>query len=278
MDRSALSYWESGRAGPVRPIGPPIAPAAEDIGFIEQNVRAAAGGSGVQAMLLGVTRGIASMRWPAGSSLLAVEWSSTIIRSFWSRDGLPAASDVVRADWRQLPLASSSRDVVIGDGCYSALATLSDGGLLNAEVHRVLRPGGLFCMRCFARPARGLEVGAVFEELRAGNIASVFLLQWLLAMAVHGETREGVALDAVWRAWHENQPRPGELFARLGWPQDSAWTFERWKGVQVRYSFPTLEELGELSAPAFTTVTRRIPAYAWGVCFPTVVMRPRLRR
>jgi len=254
----------------------PIVPSAEDIAFVEQAV--VDGGKGVDAMLLGITRGLAAMRWPPGSSLVAVEWSAAMIRSFWSRDGLPAASDVVRADWRQLPLASASRDVVVGDGCYTALATLRDAGLLNAEVNRVLRPGGLFCMRCFARPSRGLQVGTVFDALRAGRIASVFLLQWLLAMAVHGDTNEGVRLDTVWRVWRENLPQPRELFARLGWPQDSTWTFERWKGIQVRYSFPTLEELSELASPAFTTLARRIPAHAWGECFPSVVMRSRPRK
>jgi SAM-dependent methyltransferase len=272
MDRSALSYWESGHAGPVRPMASPIVPTAEDIGFVEQSVRNAARSRGVEALLLGMTRGIATMRWPAGSSLVAVEWSATMIQRFWSSNGMPASSNVVRADWRELPLRPSSRDVVVGDGCYSVLATLRDAGLLNAEVRRVLRPGGLFCMRCFTRP-RGLTVGRVFDELRAGRIASVFLLQWLLAMAVHGETREGVTLDAVWRAWSEHVPRPAEFLARCGWPVDAAWTFERWKGVRVRYSFPTLEELDELAAPLFGTVERRLPGYPWGECFPSMVMQ-----
>ena len=275
MDRGSLSYWESGHAGPVRPMGAPIVPAAEDTAFLEDRMLAAAGGRPVDALLLGMTRSIATLRWPAGSSLVAVEWSSAMMRRFWPKDGLPRTASPVRADWRELPLASSSRDFAAGDGCYSVLASLADAALVNREVQRVLRPGGRFYMRCFSRPERGFSVGEIFDALRAGRVANVFLLQWLLAMAVHGDTREGVALDAVWRAWSEGAPRPRELFARCGWPEDSGWTFERWKGVAVRYSFPTASELGEITAPLFDVAERRVPAYPWGECFPSLVMRPR---
>jgi SAM-dependent methyltransferase len=251
----------------------PIVPAADDIAFAEQEVRAAANGGAVAALLLGTTRGLATMRWPAGSSLVAVEWSAAMIGRFWSRDGLPAASSIVRGDWRQLPLAAGSLDAALGDGCYAALAGARDARLLNAEVRRVLRPGGVFCIRSFARPSRRLSIRGLLEEARAGRIGSVFLLQWLLAMAVHGDTQDGVALDAVWRAWREHVPRPAELFARCGWPEDSAWTFERWQGVGVRYSFPTLEELRALGAESFGGVRHHLPAYPWGECFPSLVMR-----
>jgi SAM-dependent methyltransferase len=275
MDRGSLAYWDSGHAGPVRPMAAPIVPAAEDTAFLEDRVLAAAGGRPVDALLLGMTRSIATLRWPAGSSLVAVEWSSAMMRRFWPKEGLPRAASLVRADWRELPLAASSRDVAAGDGCYSVLASLEDAALLNREVQRVLRPGGSFYMRCFARPERGFNVGGIFDALRSGRIANVFLLQWLLAMAVHGDTREGVALDAVWRAWKEGAPRPRELFARCGWPEDSAWTFERWKGVAVRYSFPTAVELGRLAAPLFDVVQHHVPSYPWGECFPSLVMQPR---
>jgi len=278
VDRSALSYWESGRAGPVRPMAAPIVPAVEDIAFAEKTVLAAARGRAPSALLLGLTRGLAAMRWPAGSSLVAVEWSAAMINRIWSIDGLSAASHVVRADWRELPLASASQDIVVGDGCYSVFASLRDATLLNGEVRRVLRPGGLFCIRCFARPARGLTIGGVFDELRAGRIANVFLLQWLLAMAVHGTTRDGVILDTVWRAWRDQVPRPRDLFARHGWPENSDWTFDRWKGVRIRYSFPTAEELGEIAAPLFDGVERHVPAYPWGECFPSMIMRAGPRR
>jgi SAM-dependent methyltransferase len=256
----------------------PIVPSAQDIGFAEGAARAAAAGRGVGALLLGVTRGIATMRWPAGSSLVAVEWSSSMIRRFWSRDGLPPGSSVVRADWRQLPLANASRDIAVGDGCYTALGTLQDVALLNAEVNRVLRPGGVFCVRCFARPLRGITPRTVFAELRAGHIGNVFLLQWLLAMAVHGDSRGGVALDDVWRAWREHAPQPADLLARCGWPEDSAWTLERWKGVTVRYGFPTVEELRTLATPHFGEIECHIPAYPWGECFPSLVMRAAPRK
>lgn len=275
MDRRALSYWESGFAGPVRPMSAPIIPAAGDTAFIRDRMLAFARGRPVDAVVLGLTRSLVTLPWPAGSSLLAVEWSSTMIRRFWSRDGVPAAAWVARADWRELPLASSSCDVAAGDGCWTALPSLADIAVAHSELARVLRPDGLLCMRCFARPERGLTVDAILDALHGGTIASVFLLQWLLAMSAHGDSRDGVALDTVWRAWTKAVPQPGVLFERHGWPEDSAWTFERWKGVLVRYSFPTLGELEAAAAPLFEVVERRVPDYPWGECFPTVVMRPR---
>jgi SAM-dependent methyltransferase len=273
MDRSALSYWESGHAGPVRPMGEPIVPTPQDIAFVEAELPAGASCPPVTALLLGTTRALAAMRWPIGTTLAAIEWSGAMIHRFWPPEGVPASASMVRADWRELPLAAASCDVVVGDGCYSVLATVKDAELLNAEVRRVLRPGGVFCMRCFARPARGLSVGDVFDKLRSGRIGNAFLLQWLLAMAIHGDTQEGVVLDTVWRAWSAEVPKPRELFAGLGWP-DSSWSFDRWKGVRVRYSFPTLDELRALGAQIFSEVRYRVPDYPWGECFPSLVMRP----
>lgn len=272
MDRSALAYWESGQAGPVRPMSAPIVPAPEDTEYVEDRILRAAGERPLRALLLGMTRSLATLRWPAGSSLVAVEWSAAMIRRFWSAEGVPGESRVVRADWRELPLAAAAFDVAAGDGCCSVLGSLRDATLAGAEIGRVLRPGGTFYLRCFTRPPN-LTVERVFEALHAGRIDNVFLLQWLLAMAVHGDTREGVALDAVWRAWSSQVADPAALFARRGWDGDSGWTLARWKGIGVRYSFPTVEELVQGFAPHLELVERHVPGYAWGECFPTLVMQ-----
>lgn len=278
MDRSALKYWESFPAGRLRPMPAPIAPGVEDISYLEARVTEFAdevSGNPVDAMLLGVTPRIASMHWPVGTRLVAVDWAESMIRRFWPADGLAIPAQVVRGDWRQLPLATGSRNVVVGDGFYTPLGTFADIRLVNAEVRRVLRSGGVYCARNFARPRHARTVAAVFDDLRAGNIANVFVLRWLLAMAAHGTSREGVVLDAVWRAWREHAPDPERLFAACGWPADSAWSIERWKGLQIHYSFPSSEELRELAAPWFDVIAFHLPDYAWGECFPSMVMRAR---
>src|SRR5688572_32317510 len=155
-------------------MAPPIVPAPEDIAFVEDRLLAAADGRPVAALLLGMTRGLATLRWPAGSALFAAEWSAAMIRRFWPTGGMPAGASAVRADWRELPFATSSFDFAAGDGCYSALASCGDIALVGRELGRVLRPGGLLSIRCVVRPERGLSVSDVFEELRAGRIANVY--------------------------------------------------------------------------------------------------------
>jgi SAM-dependent methyltransferase len=274
MDRSALAYWESFAAGRFRSIPTPIVPAEQDIEFLESRIRTIPGGN-VEALLFGVTPRIATMRWPAGTSLIAIDWSRTMIRDLWPLDGLPHFARPLCADWRQLPLAAASRTLVVGDGCYTAIGTLADAAIVNEQVHRVLRPDGLYCLRCFCRPAQPLALGDLYEELHAGRISNVFMFRWLLAMAVHGASREGVVLDAVWREWNRRVPDSRGLFARCGWPEDAAWSIERWKGLSVRFSFPDAAEVHELAAPHFDVLEFHVPDYEFGECFPSVVMRAR---
>jgi SAM-dependent methyltransferase len=259
VDRSALGYWESFSGGS-RGWVAPIAPAAEDISHVERHV---AGRSAPRALLLGVTQGLARMRWPARTSLVAADWSSAMIRHVWQP--LPFAH-AIRADWRELPLASASLDVVVGDGCWSAAGSYANAALVAREVQRVLKPGGLFCLRNTARP--GLTPGDVVKELNAGKISNVFLFRWLLATAVQDASGDGVRLDDVWRAWLEV---PHGLLRERGWLEDAEWAFGRWKGLGIRYWFPSPDELRALAA-GFELVDYSIPAYDRGECFPSLVM------
>src|ERR1051326_3092833 len=121
-DRAALAYWES-RAREWR-VSPPLTPAPEDIAWYEARAAESAGGASsrpMRAILLGGTPGIATMRWPEGTSLLAVDWANGMLQHVWPRGGFPERTNVVRPDWRELPLTSGNIDLVIGDGCYAAL-------------------------------------------------------------------------------------------------------------------------------------------------------------
>lgn len=258
MDRSTLPYWESFADGS-RGWVAPIAPAREDVEHVERQV---AGRDGARALLLGCTQALARMRWPARTSLVAADWSSAMIHHVWQP--LPYAN-AVRADWRELPFPAASLDVVVGDGCWSAAGTRADAALVTKEVRRVLKPGGLFCLRNFARPA--LSPDAVIAELISGNISSVFLFRWLFAAAVQGD--DGVRLDDVWRAYRDI---PKEALRKRGWLEDAEWGFGRWNGLDVRYWFPNADGLRGLAAPGFELVQYRVPSYERGECFPSLVM------
>jgi len=273
-DQAARAYWES-RARDWR-VSPPLTPAPEDIAWYEGKVadcaRALASGP-LRAILLGVTPGIATMTWPSGTSLLAVDWARGMLRHVWPRAGVPEHTDVVRADWRELPLASGSVDLVVGDGCYAALGSLAGARQLNREVRRILKPRGWYCVRAFCRSDTPPTAAALFEELESGSVDNLDLFRWRLAMAVHGESTEGVALGKVWRVWQDHV-REVQSDARR-WSADQRVNMARWEDVQARFSFPSLGELRALAEPGFDLVASESPSYESARHFPRLVMRAR---
>lgn len=273
MDRSALAYWET-FAGASRGWISPIAPAPEDTVVVEHAVRAH-GGAAPRALLLGVTQSLARMRWPDGCALLALDWSLAMIRHVWQAAPALGHAFAARGDWREMPLPERSRDVVVGDGCFSAAGSRHDAELVVREVHRVLVPGGLFCLRNFARPAAGLQPDAVAGDVAENRFPDPFFFRWMLAIAVHGTSPGGVRLHDVWSEWNRRGPRLRPVLERLGWLDDAEWAFGRWKDVGMRYWYPDARELRELVAPHFELIEYRVPGYLRGECFPTLVMRAR---
>ncbi len=227
----------------------------------------------LRAVLLGVTPGIATMRWPSGTSLLAVDWADGMLQHVWPRVGFPDYTDVVRADWRELPLADGSVDLVVGDGCYSAMSSLADARQLNQEMRRVLQPRGWYCLRSFCRSERTPSVEACFAELDSGRVQNLDLFRWRLAMAVHGESRYGVVLGKVWRIW---QYYTGRVRSDpLRWSEHQRVNMARWEGVKARFLFPSRRELQELAEPGFDLVAYDLPAYESAEHFPRLLMRAR---
>jgi len=269
MERSARSYWD--RMALRWRIPEPLAPGREDVAWFEHRTARYAA-TGARAALLGVTAAIATMRWPQATQLLAVDWSPGMLKNVWPAAGTPEATSVVCADWRELPLADASVDLMIGDGCYTALGRSAEAALLNAEMRRVLRPGGAVLMRCFCRPAAGLGIDALFDELFSGRIRNLDLFRWLLAMAVHGASTSGVAVRSVWEHWARRVPDARARRSRMGWTEDALDNMERMATATMHYSFATLEELLAVAAPAFEVLERDTPGYAWGELFPRIVL------
>lgn len=272
MERSARSYWE--RIALRWRIAEPLAPSREDIEWFEDRT-ARYGARPVRAVLLGVTAGIATMRWPESTTLTAADWSPEMLKNVWPAAGTPEATRVVCADWRELPLASASVNLVVGDGCYTALGNMAGAGLLNAEMRRVLEPGGPVLMRCFCRPAAGLRVDALFDELLAGRIRNLDLFRWLLAMAMHGSTPTGVPLRVVWQEWARRVPNARALQPRMGWSHDAFENMERMSSATANYCFSTLAEVLQHAAAEFAVIEHDKPRYAWGELFPRIVLRAR---
>lgn len=267
MDRSARAHWD--RLASNWRIVEPLAPGRDDIDWFEREVaKLSSARPHLHALLLGVTAGIATMRWPGATQLLAADWSPGMLRNVWPTNGTPEAAAVVCADWRQLPLAAESRDLAIGDGCYSALSGAEDIAAFNAELRRVLRPGGRVLIRCFCRPATPLVASDLFEQLLGGRIRNLDLFRWLLAMALQGPSRQGVAMRAVWEVWAQYVPDGRAIRERMGWTKDGLANIERWEHAQGRYTFLTLAELRQFAAPCFDVVACDVPGYDRGELFP----------
>ena len=86
------------------------------------------------------------MNWPAHTRLIAVEQSEAMIQHHWhSRDSFQC----VQGNWFDLPSADNQLDFIIGDGCFTTLDSSNKYTLLLTEIHRALKPGGLFVQAIF---------------------------------------------------------------------------------------------------------------------------------
>jgi hypothetical protein len=146
---------------------------------------------------------------------------------------------------------------------------------LHRELARVLRAGGHFIQRCFLRPEQPEPVDRVFDELLAGRIGSFEVFRRRLAMAIHRPGRVAVSGDEVWRAWHARVPDAEGLARRFGWPLQALRNMDRWRGLRLRFPFPTLSELQDMTQRHFEMIECRYPEYEMGERCPTVVLRKR---
>lgn len=254
-------------------IGPPLRPVDEDIAVLAQELGAWQKQSGIaapRALLCGVTPEIARMRWPRGTHLVAVDHSLPMIAGVWPAGETPGSA--VCGDWMRLPLADASRDVLIGDGCFSIFTGRECYRALATELRRVAAPGAFLLMRYFIRPEKAEAVRDVVDDLWQKRIGNFHVFKWRLAMALHGTLEEGVRLADIWNAWHAAAPEPAKLADHLGWPHAVVNTIHNYRGVDTRYSFPTLAEARALTGD-FEEVAIHVPCYELGERCPTLVMR-----
>lgn len=271
VDRRNLPYWAS--LSGKWTVAPPLAPCDEDLRWFQRQV-GRLGHRPLRALLFGVTPGLARLAWPIGTALAALDWSEGMLRNVFPRERSARHNAPVLADWRELPIAARSCDIIVGDGCYTALGDQESARLATAEMFRVLKPGGLACFRCFARPPGAGGVEGLFKELETSDGMPFDLFRWRLAVAVQGP-RWGVELREVWRAWNDGVRDRAALAARHGWALEDLQRIERWQHEPARYAFASLPELQELAAPRFELLEAEVPTYARGEYFPRVALLAR---
>ena len=271
-------YWE--KAAPHwNDLRPPRRPAPEDIALLERVARETPTGSGCvapHALMLGVTPELATMRWPAGTQLLALDSSAAMIRHVWPAREAPDAT-VIRANWKAMPIRDGVLDIVVCDGGLAAQPYPASFDAVVGEVRRVLRDGGLLATRVFTRPDNREPIKAIFADLRAGRIGAVDHVRWRLVAALHGDRATGIRMGEIWDVWSANVPDPPALMESLGWPRDAGRVMENLRGGEAVLIFPTLRELRQDLSEAFEEIACEFPAYEDGERYPTLVLRPRPR-
>jgi hypothetical protein len=165
-------------------------------------------------------------------------------------------------------------DFGLGDGSSFVLPSASDGNLYVRELSRVLRPGGIYCERCLCRPERPLWVSQLFDDLLSGRLQDLDVFRLELAMALQGDSKDGVSLQHVWRVWRERVPDPEPLGRRWGWAQQALRNFDALRHEDGRYSYPSQAEIEARAAPFFDVLSRE-PSDGERSKFIRFVMRAR---
>ena len=258
-------------------LGPPERPAKEDTEFLERLVAeacAAAGVVGPRVLMLGVTPETATMRWPSGTRLLALDFCDEMIRRVWPARASPPGGPVL-ADWLSMPVADGSYDLVVGDGVLTPTRYPDGCATLLRQARRVLRDRGVLALRFFTRPEAPEPVERVFARLRAGEFRSLDAMKWRLVASLHDDATGDVRMGDVWDAWEANVPEPAALMRSLGFPDRAPRIFEGLRGVEARATFPTLAEVRALLAREFQEVRCMWPRYEDGERYPTMLLWPK---
>jgi SAM-dependent methyltransferase len=265
-------HWEN-VARHWRQLGPPLRPTAQDVAFYADAINEWAKSHGVpRALILGVTPELYSLPWPAGSNVMAADQTQDMIDAVWPGP----RNAVVRADWKALPLAASSRDVVLCDGGLQLVAYPHGLQNLATCLRRVIAPEGICIFRLFIPPQVRESPELVLNELLAGRIASLNHLKLRLGMALHEDAHDGVGLRQVWDALHDVAPDLESLAARVGWPLEHLLAINTYRDRQTRYYFLKLSELREnfcQEPGGFELEQTYWPTYELGERCPMVVLR-----
>jgi len=253
----------------------PLVPCSEDIATVEREVARHAGmrtTQSLRAVILGVTPGLALMRWPQGSKILAAEISPAVIEALWPGD-VAGVREAICASWFALPVDRGSCDVVLGDGSLATCRFPGEVRNLVRAVRRLLADNGIFIFRSYIQLPVQESLDEVFGALfsQAGLTVDRFKMRLFLAM--QHSSSDGMAVREAAHVLDRYHLDSRAMRERLGWSDAAIQPFSAWRTSSSIYSFPTLDELREVLRVAFEEVSVTYPGYELGNCCPTMVMR-----
>ncbi len=256
---------------------PPARPSPQDTRLLEEMVgEALAGREAPRALLLGVTPEIATMRWPSGTRLVAVDGSAAMIREVWPADEARGAA-VVRGEWGAMPFREGAFDIVVGDASLGFQKYPDPFHGVVREVRRVLRSSGALATRVYTRPETREPLETIFADLRAGRIGTAEFLWWRLFAALHHERARGADSADAYEAWRANVPDPAALASSIGWTPADTQKMDELGAAPFNFIFPTMREIRADLAATFEETACRAPACEAGDRNPTLLLRARPR-
>ncbi|HVN77296.1 MAG TPA: methyltransferase domain-containing protein [Thermoanaerobaculaceae bacterium] len=256
---------------------PPARPSRQDTALLERLAAdALADRAAPRALMLGVTPEIATMRWPAGTRLVAIDASAAMIRTVWPAAAAPGAA-VIRGDWAGMPIRDGVFDIVVGDASLGFQPYPDVFFGIAGEVRRVLRDDGFLATRVFTRPETRESIDAILADLRAGKIGSLHFLWWRMYAALHGDRAHGVTSRELWEAWTARVSDTAGLFRSLGWPPETVQAVEGLRSPVRTVILPTVREYRDDLAGSFEQIACEFPEFEDGDRYPTVGFRVRPR-
>lgn len=221
-------------------------------------------------LLLGATPELASMAWPAGTSLVAIDRSRAMLGAVFP----PEAGAVVVGDWRAMPWRDGAFDWIVGDGCATLLDYPAGYASVAAELRRVLADDGELVLRLFTLPEIPEPLLDIARDLAAHQIGNFHILKWRLAMAIQPASRN-VRVTEILAVFDRFVSDRAALAERTGWSPSTIATIDAYRESTMEYSFPTLAEARAAFAPHFTEVACMFTSYELGERCPTLVLRAR---
>ncbi|MFN8443077.1 MAG: hypothetical protein U0175_20050 [Caldilineaceae bacterium] len=278
--QQVMAHW-SAVAKAYHQTESPLHPSAEDIAIMERLVQQAATwvqptalSPQRQALLLGVTPQIATMQWPPGTSLLAVDSAEGMVHSVWPGDQ-PGVRQAKLGDWLALPVADAACWLVIGDGSFNCLEFPTKFQALAAAVARVLPVGGGLVLRVYVQPARRPTPAELYAALLAGHFHTFDGFKFLLNLSLVDE-QFNVAVREVWCHWAQAKLDQEAVLHVNGWSAERFATIAYYENSPARYSFPPLSAVECALADHFEKVASVVPTYPLGECCPILLLRKRM--
>jgi SAM-dependent methyltransferase len=212
---------------PLRP-GPEVAAAMRPF---FNNLRGA-------ALQLGVTPELAHL----SESGLAADLSEAMVRLAWP--GNTSTHRAIVANWLSLPLNDSSISIAFGDACLSVLSWPDEYQSFFQSMRRVLRPGGILLLRCFAGPDDAEPLAALATATFAGRITHFSAFKLRLNMAAYhlaGATpNTGAHIHRIFQTQFPDRPR---LAQATGWSTAEIASIDSYENASSLHSYPTRAQL-----------------------------------